>query len=98
MIDTEKLKLFGSEWIKNDMHRIYINNIKELLNMDVEYHKTGTIRNARVDGELISNSKAYSMLKFGKVWYDVNTGKFESKNIDKIYFDQVVESIKRKGC
>jgi hypothetical protein len=96
MIDTEKLKLFGSEWIKNDMHRIYFNNIFELLGAEITYHKSGTFDNVKINGQRISNNKAYSMLKFGKVWYDVKTGKFESKNIDKIYFDQVVESIKEK--
>ena len=95
MIDKLK-QIGGSEWIKNDIHRIYFNNIFELLGAEITYHKSGTFDNVKINGQRISNSKAYSMLKFGKVWYDVKTGKFESKNIDKIYFDQVVESIKEK--
>lgn len=96
MIDTEKLKLFGSEWIKNDMHRIYFNNIFELLDAEITYHKSGTFDNVKINGQRISNNKANGIKQFAKVWYDVKTGKFESKNIDKIYFEQVVEAIKEK--
>jgi hypothetical protein len=96
MIDTEKLKLFGSEWIKNDMHRIYFNNIFEHLDAEITYHKSGTFDNVKINGQRISNNKANGIKQFAKIWYDVKTGKFESKNIDKIYFDQVVESIKEK--
>ena len=96
-LDVNKLKEIGSEWQKGDNHRIYFNNIKELLNMDVEYHKTGTIRNARIDGELISNSKAYSMVKFGKIWYNVKTGTFEGKDIEQKYLAKVIEELKRRS-
>ena len=97
MIDKLK-QIGGREWIKNDIHRIYFNNIFELLEAEITYHKTGTFDNVKINGQRISNNKANGIKQFAKVWYDVKTGKFESKNIDKIYFDQVVESIKRKGC
>jgi hypothetical protein len=96
MIDTEKLKQIGSEWIKNDIHRIYFNNIFELLEAEITYHKTGTFDNVKINGQRISNNEANGIKQFAKVWYDVKTGEFHFKNLDKIYFEQVVEAIKEK--
>lgn len=96
MIDAEKLKQIGSEWIKNDIHRIYFNNIFELLEAEITYHKTGTFDNVKINGQRISNNEANGIKQFAKVWYDVKTGEFHFKNLDKIYFEQVVEAIKEK--
>jgi len=97
MVDLNKLKEIGCEWQKNDMHRIYFNNIAELLGMEIEWYKTGTIRNAKINGETISNTKANSIRKFAKVWYDVKTGTFECKDIEKKYFDMIVEELERQA-
>lgn len=96
MIDTEKLKQIGSEWIKNDIHRIYFNNIFELLEAKITYHKTGTFDNVYINDQRISNNEANGIKQFAKVWYDVKTGEFYYKNLDKIYFEQIVETIKEK--
>lgn len=96
MIDTEKLKQIGNEWIKNDIHRIYFNNIFELLEAEITYHKTGTFDNVKINGQRISNNEANGIKQFAKVWYDVKTGEFCFKNLDKIYFEQVVDAIKVK--
>jgi hypothetical protein len=96
MIDTEKLKQIGSEWIKNDIHRIYFNNIFELLEAEITYHKTGTFDNVKINGQRISNNEANGIKQFAKVWYDVKTGEFCYKNLDKIYFEQIVDEIKAK--
>lgn len=95
-MDIEKLKQIGSEWQKGDMHRIYFNNILEILEAEITYHKTGTFRNVEVNGQRISNNEANGIKQFAKVWYDVKTGEFGFKNLDKIYFEQVVEAIKEK--
>lgn len=96
MIDTEKLKQIGSEWQKGETHRIYFNNIFELLEAEITYHKTGTFDNVKINGQRISNNEANGIKMLAKVWYDVKTGEFDYKNLDKIYFEQVVESIKEK--
>jgi hypothetical protein len=96
VIDTEKLKQIGSEWIKNDIHRIYFNNIFDLLEAEITYHKTGTFDNVKINGQRISNNDANSIKMSAKVWYDVKTGEFDYKNLDKIYFDQIVDEIKSK--
>jgi hypothetical protein len=96
MLDTEKLKQFGSEWIKGDNHRIYFNNIFELLEAEITYHKTGTFDNVKINGQRISNNEANGIKQFAKVWYDVKTGEFDYKNLDKIYFEQIVDEIKDK--
>jgi len=96
MIDTEKLKQIGSEWIKNDIHRIYFNNIFELLEAEITYHKTGTFDNVKINGQRISNNEANGIKQFAKVWYDVKTGEFCYKNLDTVYFDQIVNKIKAK--
>lgn len=97
MINVKKLAEIGCEWKKGDMHRIYFNNAKELLKMEVEYYQTGSIRNAKINGELLSNSKAYTIIKSSKVWYDVKTGKFESKNMEKKYFDIIVSELSEQA-
>jgi hypothetical protein len=96
MIDNEKLKQLGNEWIKGDNHRIYFNNLFELLEAEITYHKTGTFDNVYINGQRISNNEANGIKMLAKVWYDVKTGEFHFKNLDKIYFEQVVEAIKEK--
>ncbi len=93
-MDIGILKQLGSEWKKGEHHRIYFNNVFELLDAEITYHKTGTFDSVEINGKRISNSKANSIKQFAKVWYDVKVEAFNCKDIDTELFEQVVTKIK----
>lgn len=61
-INIEALEQKGfSRWSKGNMDRLYF-NIQKSGHMDVDYHKTGSISYASVDGEEISHRFAGQIL------------------------------------
>jgi hypothetical protein len=95
-IRIDALKGLGTEWQKNGMHRIYFNNLSKWYGLTCDYSGSGRINHAEINGETISNSKGLhiaSKLSFGKIWFDVTTGKF-SGQIDQEYFDVIVAAIR----
>lgn len=96
MNNIEKIKQIGSEWIENDMHRIYINNLSQFYGLDVVEHKTGNIKQAKLDGEKISNNKATKLrieLNSAKLWYDLKSNQFESKYLSDEQFSKIIVNI-----
>jgi hypothetical protein len=76
----------GNLWEKGSMRRIYMNNLPTLYGLQLQHYNTGNISYAELDGERISNNKAREIvwaLSNGKLWYDLNTGRFYSKNLSK---------------
>ncbi|MBC8400076.1 MAG: hypothetical protein H8E14_01160 [Candidatus Marinimicrobia bacterium] len=82
-MDTEKLiNIGGNEWIKNDFHRIYFNNLCDIVGLACSYFGTGNISSATLNGVIISNCRAKEIksgLDTGKFWFDVNSGVFGSR-------------------
>jgi len=67
----------GNRWQKNGFDRVYLSKkmICDMIGLEIATYKTGNICSASLDGEKISNSKAYKILdSMHKVWYDVTTG------------------------
>jgi hypothetical protein len=60
-----------ARWQKGSMDRLYINSTR--IGLTVEYYKTGNIHYAELNGEHISNSRAYS-IKAAKNYVDVSDG------------------------
>ncbi len=60
-----------SRWQKGSMDRLYINSTR--IGLSLEYYKTGNICHAELNGERISNSRAYS-IKAAKNYIDVADG------------------------
>ena len=81
----------GREWEKGAHHRIYFNSdvIARLLNIEVEFYKSGNLSYAEKDGEKISNAEAGRYLCY-KVFYDLVKGKFFS---DSPRADEILETI-----
>ena len=76
----------GNLWEKGSMRRIYMNNLPTLYGLRLQHYNTGNISYAELDGERISNNKAREIvwaLSNGKLWYDLNTGRFASKNLSE---------------
>ena len=74
----------GKEWRKDDLHRVYFNDLPELLGLETFHYNTGNISSTRLNGERISNCRAGELmtsLMSAKFWYDVKAGHFESKRI-----------------
>ena len=89
----------GSEWESGDNHRVYFNDLPELYGLQAERYGTGNISSAKLDGQNISNSKARKIesgLFGGKVWYNVKTGKYESKGLSESAAKKIISNIQRK--
>lgn len=69
-----------SRWTKGTMDRMYINADK--LGLEYTTYNTGNISSAKLDGEKISNSKAYRLLG-AKTYLDLHTMTFHGTN-DKL--------------
>jgi len=100
-MDIEKLKqLGGTEWIKDEHHRIYFNTdaIVKIINLELTFYNTGNISSARLDGEQISNSKANQLLQKinGKLWYDIYKEKWSKKDIDTDEAKKIKRAIEDK--
>ena len=80
-MDIETLKIIGgSEWIKDDYHRIYFKNLEEFYGLKCSYYKSGNISEAWLDGKRISNSQAKKIqnsIGRMKVWFDVKAQEFK---------------------
>lgn len=75
----EALKI-GDEWKNEKFHRIYFNgkSFYEVLEMEIGLsitrYGTGNISSASLNGEKISNGKAFKMIP-RKIYFDVNSNK-----------------------
>ena len=69
------IQMGGNEWQKDEKHRVYFNSVQarmKLYNIECSFYKTGNISSASMNGEHISNSKAYKYLDAITVpYYDV---------------------------
>tara|TARA_B100000900_G_scaffold414938_1_gene443132 strand:- start:364 stop:660 length:297 start_codon:yes stop_codon:yes gene_type:complete len=62
-------------WEKYNKRRLYLDFAK-IVNLEVDRYNTGNISSAFLEGEKISNSKAYKYLQ-GKAYIDLNTNTLE---------------------
>jgi hypothetical protein len=95
------INLGGKEWQKNNYHRVYFNNIENLLSLidfKVEYYNTGNILSARLQGEKISNSRANELInkiEKAKIFYDVIQYEFNyNKNYSHYFINEIIEKLK----
>ena len=98
---TEILKALGAkEWKTETHHRFYFNDLAGLYGLKVTRYNTGNISSATLDGESISNSAARRIkteLDFGKIWFDVPTGKFGSKEIGSSKVSAIISEIENRA-
>lgn len=74
--------------------RYYVNNWWEVLGLEVERYRSGSIRYASLNGERISNSQARHMLE-GRVWFD-SEGKMHTKPASNLVHYPTEEQVKAK--
>lgn len=91
-----RLQQLGNRWQKNGMDRVYFNNLAEWYGLRLSYYNTGNICSAELNGERISNNSARHYLSKlnGKIWFDLTTGRFESKNIDPEFAEVIIGRIR----
>lgn len=78
---AEKLENLGiTAWERDGMKRYYINDgqLEAVFGLSIGRYKTGNISSASLNGEGISNSKAYKLIGRG-IWYDANTDSWMQK-------------------
>jgi len=86
----------GRLWEKAGMRRLYFNNLVELYGLRYGTYNTGNISWAELDGERISNNSArqiISMLYNGKFWYDLTSGRFESKGLSERAVERITKAL-----
>jgi ArsR family metal-binding transcriptional regulator len=67
-------------WEKYNKKRLYLEWTK-LVNLEIHRYNTGNISTAYLDGEKISNSKAYKYLQ-GKAYIDLNCNTLQCQNMN----------------
>lgn len=78
---AEKLEALGiSAWERGEMKRYYINDdqLEAVFGLSIGRYNSGNICGASLNGEGISNSKAYKLLGRG-IWYDAVTDSWMQK-------------------
>ena len=99
MNDIDKIKSAGKEWVKGDYHRIYFNNLEKFYTaLEINTYKTGSISSATLNGEKISNNRAYKIqtdLDVGKLYYDVKNSAWVHTGIDSDILEIIIENIKK---
>lgn len=92
------VKIGGSEWQKDDRHRVYFNNLPELYGLVTERYNTGNISAAWLEGREISNSAAKRIENrlSGRVFYDVADGQFHGQNIEQEDFNVIFREIETR--
>lgn len=65
--------------------RIYINpeNMEEVFGLSINLYNTGNISSARLNGEKISNSKAYKIIQ-NKIYFDIESQNFVGTDLKAI--------------
>lgn len=78
---AEKPEAIGNRaWERGEMKRYYINDdqLEAIFGLRIGRYNTGNISSASLNGEGISNSKAYKLLGRG-IWYDAITDTWMQK-------------------
>lgn len=78
---AEKLEALGIRaWERGEMKRYYINDdqLEAVFGLSIGRYNTGNISSASLNGEGLSNSKAYKLLGRG-IWYDAVTDSWMQK-------------------
>lgn len=78
---AEKLEALGIRaWERDGMKRYYIDDekLEAVFGLSIDRYNTGNICSASLNGEGISNSKAYKLLGRG-IWYDAVTDSWMQK-------------------
>jgi len=95
-MEARLLKAGGRLWEKAGKRRVYFNNLVELYGLRYGTYNTGNISWAELDGERISNNSArqiISMLYNGKFWYDLASGRFESKGLSERAVERITKAL-----
>lgn len=76
------LSVWGEDFGKP---RIYINpeSMGAIFGLELSFYKTGSISAAKLNGEKISNSKAYKLLQ-NKIYFDINSKAFVGTKLETI--------------
>lgn len=98
-MEQRLVEIGGNLWERHGHRRVYFNynTLAELLGMKLEFYNTGNIRAAWMDGERVSNTHArgyYWDLRNGKIWYDLNTEKFATRDVEGRRAQHIIERIR----
>jgi len=78
-------------WEKYNKRRLYLDFAK-IVNLEVDRYNTGNISSAYLEGEKISNSKAYKYLQ-GKAFIDLNTNVLECQYMNSEMIDKLEKAL-----
>lgn len=95
MYSIEQLQAAGGKlWEKNDMRRVYFNDLDELYGLT---HMNGR---SYLDGEEMSRkyaSRAQAMVSEGKLWFDLATSEFAYRGMTDEQAKKMINRIASKA-
>jgi excisionase family DNA binding protein len=68
--ETQIRNIGGNVWERGGCRRVYLNNWSTLAGLRVERYNSGNISYAELNGEEISNAKAFKLLSDAKVFWE----------------------------
>ena len=85
-IENKLIELGLKVWERGDKRRIYINrqDFGKVFGLELGFYKTGNISSAFLNGEAISNSKAYKLIGYRTPYYDCVSGDWHDNNLTPI--------------
>jgi hypothetical protein len=95
---NDLMAIGGALWERDEMQRVYFNDLDGLYGLEVTTYNSGHVRSATLDGQPISNTQAREIIAdlAGTLWYDLAIGRFMSRGIEAGYVDEIVAEIKRR--
>jgi len=94
-------KIGGKHWENYGKSRVYYNadSIMEIIELELDFYKTGNICSAELQGEKISNSRARKILgtlESSKLWFDLDDYEYHYKSFDSELMNDVIDKIEQK--
>lgn len=94
MVNPETLLEHGTLWEKENMRRIYLKTsaVCTAYGLSCIFYPGGRVRSATLNGSPITNSRAtriIAMVQHSKLYYNLDTEKFESKTMPKTILNRV---------
>lgn len=87
------IQIGGRKWQEGAFNRVYFNTTHEVIGLEIT-RWGGKIDRANLNGEVLSKGEAKSILG-GKVFYDLDSGEFGSKDIKKALADVIIANIQK---
>lgn len=96
LADTLTNNNIGNRWTKGNYDRVYLDvkAVRDLINLEVTYYKTGNVSSGALNGEAISNGRTREILGcIRDIWLNAKTGEWEHKQVPADILSLITDAI-----